>query len=210
MKYKHFGFTSVIAIALVIMLGCANKEETKAISIENPEQYFQDAHDSFLEQKWKDAANSIRDGAKYVQGAAEQAKGEEKKLLENSKDDLNRLADEVQKGAVKSVNQLNEAFSQTYQTLSKSQQMKATESWVKKQYVQAGDALRNASDDLERSANWVDGKLAEDSKTVIEKSRQVAEKLKEGTGWLASEVGDSLTALGKEVDDFGEKLKGSK
>ncbi len=213
MKYRHFWFTFIIAIALVIMLGCISKEKTEVRSevksIEGPEQHFKDAHDSFLEQKWRDAADSIRDGAKYVQREAGQATEEGKKLLESSSDDLNRLADEVQKGTVKSIDQLNEAFAKTYQALSKNQQIKATKSWAKEQYAQTGDALKNASDDLEKSASWANEKLAENSKTVIDTSRQVAEKLKAETGWLASEVGDGLEALGKEVDNFGEKLRES-
>jgi hypothetical protein len=105
------------------------------------------------------------------------------------------------------VKELDDAFSQVYKTLAKNEYMNATRSWAEKNMDETGAALEATARNLEKAAEWSGQELEEDAKTAVRASRDITSKLRQGTGWLASEVGESLQALGKEIDDFGKQVE---
>jgi ABC-type transporter Mla subunit MlaD len=208
MRYiGSFGLAIVSIIVSLAIVGCQNKGQVKEQVTNEPEHSFEEAHKKFIESKYKDAADAIRRASESLKSAAENATQEGRKALNDSIDGLQQIAGEVERGEVKSVKKLEDAFSQTYQALAKSQQLKATETWTKKQSEEAGKALQKATENLERARKWAGEEYDESAQAVVENSRKVAEELRKGTDSLASEVAETIDTFGKEIDRLGDRIK---
>jgi len=85
-------------------------QETQGQAVK-PGDDFQKAHASFMKKDFKASAAEIRNGAEYLRKEAESAGSEGKKMLVASVRELDKLADSVEKGAVKSDGKLKGAFS---------------------------------------------------------------------------------------------------
>jgi serine protease Do len=76
------------------------------------ERHFRKARQSFLQNDSQEAASEIRRGAAEMKSEVDKATGQGKEILQASIQKLEKLADEVRKGAVSSVKKLDEAFDQ--------------------------------------------------------------------------------------------------
>lgn len=167
--------------------------------------HFQAAHDSFLSKEYKKASEEIRKGAAFVRIEAGSAAGEAKQALERSQRELQSLAKGVEKGGVQDVKRLDDAFARASQYLALSHRAKASEAWDKKEPRKAGNELKAAATHLENGAAWMGVEAKASCVAAVRDTRIVAGKLIEGSGYVADEVGKSIDALGKAVDDLRHK-----
>jgi len=180
--------------------------ETKAIAA-GLDKDFQKARESFLEKDVKGSAAAIRKGAAYLKSVEEQGQEKGKQSFRASAEELKNLADRVEKGAVKSVKEIDRAFARASHALAQFHYRKAKESWAMKEVTKTGQELQAAGLELESAVKQA-GKNAENSPgPVIQETRQLAGKLLQGADWANAEVEKGIKALGAEIDKLGAKLK---
>jgi hypothetical protein len=182
-------------------------EEVLNIFVDEPEQHFKKAHELFVKKDTKAAAHEIRMASGYLKLEAGRATGDSKKALEASSRELDKLADDVEKGAVVSEKEVRDTFARADYALAMHHHAKAKESWEKGDTKQAGVHLMAAPTHLEYAKAWLKVGTKDDTKAVVRDTRTVAGKLTEGVGFVPEEVGKVIEALGKEIDKLGREVE---
>jgi hypothetical protein len=183
------------------------EEDVAIVLSDEHEHYFKKAHQAFLKKNNKTTAADIRKAVAFLKLDAAVAAGEGKKALSDSVNELEKLADDTEKGKVASAKVLEQAFSRADYALAKAYQLKASESWVKKATREVGHSLKTAADNLEYGLAWAGHKAEAGGKAAIKDARLVAGKLIEGMGWVPDEVGKGIEFIGKEVEKFGKQVE---
>jgi hypothetical protein len=186
------------------------EEDIAIVLSDEHEHYFKKAHQAFLKKNTKTAAADIRKAVAFLKLDAAVAAGEGKKAISDSVNELEKLADDTEKGKVASAKVLEQAFSRADYALAKAYHVKASESWTKKATKEVGHFLKIAADNLEHGLAWAGYKGEAGGKAAIRDARLVAVKLIEGTAWVSEEVGKGIELIGKEVEKFGNKVEPSK
>jgi hypothetical protein len=203
---RHFRlFTFVIAILTISVWLSAAAETPSKGSIE---QTFQKAQKDYLQKDMKAAADEVRKGAAYLKSEAAAAKGKGKEALTASYRELEKLAGELEKGTVKTVKEMQMAFARAYNALATNSHVKSAEAWAKKEYKRAGDELEAAVGELEKGYAWAGQKAEAGTQKVIDDSKALTKKMKEGTIRASAEVNKALKDLEDEIKTFGRKISG--
>ena len=180
-----------------------------AVGTESPssiEGYFQKAKQDYLKKNLKAAADEIRKGASYLKSEAANAGEKGKEILTESARELEKLADDVQKGAIKSVKKLESAFARAYYAQAVSSHIKSTESWARKEVANTGNSLEKATNYLERGLAWAGQKTEEETQKAIKESKDLANKLKKESILVADKVEKGLVGLGMEIEKLGGRI----
>jgi hypothetical protein len=193
-------FTLIVAAILPWTAIAASESETSI------EQTFQKAKQNYLDKNMNSAAEQIQKSASYIKAQAAKASDKGKEALNASSKELEKLADDVKKGAVTSVKRMEEAFARAYVALASDSHIKSTESWAKKEKAKAGDALDSANKYLERSFAWAGQKIETRTKEAMKKSQEISLKLKEKSSVVAEDVGKRLKDAGNEIEKFGKRI----
>ena len=170
------------------------------------EKAFQDARENFLRKEYQKAAVEIDRGAAFLDKEAELATEARKKALIASARELDQLADRERKGAVHSVQELEQAFARAEHTLAGYYHSKALESWYGKAVPDAGRNLKAAAVHLENALNWAGQRLEAGGVQAIREGKEIGEKMEKGGGWVDSEVRKGIEDIGKEIDETGHKI----
>jgi hypothetical protein len=170
------------------------------------EQTFQRAKKDYLDKNINSASEQIRKGAAYMKEKAAKASAKGKGELEESARELDKLADDVKKGTVKSVKRIEDAFARAYHALALESHIESTESWAKRERARAGEALEAANKNLERGISWAGQKVEASTKKVMKKSEEISQKLKRKGRLITEEVGKGIQDAGKEIEKFGKKI----
>jgi hypothetical protein len=167
---------------------------------------FHDARESFLREEYQKAAIEIDRGAAFLDKEAELATEARKKALVASARELDELADRERKGAVHSIQELEQAFARAEHALAGYYHSKALESWYGKAVSDAGRHLKAAAVHLEKALTWAGQEKESGRLRVIREGKQVGEKMEKGGGWVESEVRTGIEDIGKEIDETGHKI----
>ena len=195
----------VIAILTIsVWLSAAAQTQSKG----SIEQTFQKARKDYLQKDMKAAAAEVRKGAAYLKSEAAVAKGKGKEALTASYQELEKLAGELEKGTVKTVKEMEMAFARAYNALATNSHVKSAESWAKKEYKKAGDELEAAAGELEKGYIWAEQKAEAGTQKVIDDSKALSKKMKEGASRASAEVGKAMKDLEDEIKTFGRKISG--
>jgi hypothetical protein len=173
--------------------------------IDEPDRHFQNAHGAFLAKDYEKAAQEIRKGEAWVKLEAVRTKGDVKHSLNSSAQELEKLATDTEKGTVKDVKEADNKFGSADLALAQSHQIKAKESWAKKETVRTGHEMNAGALYLEQSAHWTASEAKAGVSAVIGDTRMLAGKLTEGSKYAVEEVGKGIDDLGKAVSDLGRK-----
>jgi hypothetical protein len=171
-----------------------------------PRSDFQKAHESFLKKNLNESAMEIRKGASYLRKEAESAGIDGKKMLMASAKELDKMADSVEKGAVKSDKKLKGAFSRAERAVADNEYFKATDSWSRKETKETGHALDSAAAHMEQAADWSGRKLTAGASKAVEDGRKVSRKLIEGAEYVPEEVAKALKSMRDAISGFGKKV----
>ncbi|MGB4294213.1 MAG: hypothetical protein WBJ16_01075 [Smithellaceae bacterium] len=201
--YRLNRITVIFAFVLVLagIINCAASESSLSI-----EQTFQKAKKDYLEKNIDSAAKQIKKGAAYMRAEAVKASSRGKKALDDSARELDKLADDVKKGAVESVKKIEDVFARAYFVLAEESYIESTEAWAKKEAVKAGEFLDAANKNLEKGMIWAGQKVEEKTTETMKKSRELSLKLKQKGRLITEEVGKSLQAIGDEIEKFGKRI----
>lgn len=173
--------------------------------IEEPDRHFQNAHQSRFAKDYAKAAQEIRKGEAFVKLEASRASGDVKDSLNSSAQELEKLAVDTQRGTAKDVAEADSTFRRADHALAQSHQVKAKESWAKKETVRAGYEMKAAALLLEQSANWAGSEAKSGVSAVVKDTRTLAGKLTEGSRYAAEEVDKGIDELGKSISDLVHK-----
>lgn len=171
---------------------------------DEPGVQFHQAHENFLKKDFKAAAAHIRKGVGFMKLEAARATEDGKKALTTSIDELEKLASDVEKGTVKSTNDLGKAFARAHRALAVHHHLKASEAWAKKETSKTGHALKSAASHLESALAWSGHKIEAAVVKVMEIGHDVGEKLIQGARWTADEVGKALKDSGEAIERLAE------
>lgn len=174
--------------------------------IDEPDRHFQNAHAAFLAKDYEKAAQEIRKGEAYVKLEAIRAKGDVKHSLDSSAQELEKLATDTRKGTVKDVKSADNKFGRADLALAQSHQVKAKESWAKKETVKTGDEMNAGALFLEQSAHWTASEAKSGVTAVVGDTRMLAGKLADGSKYAVEEVGKGIDDLGKGISDLERKV----
>jgi len=215
MRHKTFCLLTVLLPFIVITWALAPATKAEAAQeppaqVGEPESQFQKAHESFLKKDFKTAASEIRKGAALLETEAAHATEDGKKVLMASVHELEKLADDVEKGTVTSAKDLKDAFARAYQSLANNYYLKASEDWAKKEAKDTGQALKSAAAYLEQAVTWSGHKMEAGAAEVIKGAHVVAGKLIKGAGWGAEEVSKGVKDIGREIAKLGKAIETKK
>jgi hypothetical protein len=209
MKFTKF-FLSVISITGIMALSsvcavaaqsasqqtAASQEVAQTNTSAELEQYFQKAHEAYSKNA-TEAAAEIRKATALLKQEANNAKGEARQLLLESSKELGGLADQVQKGTVKTAQDLDNAFSRAQTALASYYQQRAQNSWTKKAISDVGQSLNAAALNLEGAWKWSKTRAEKASQAAVNSAKVVSEKIAKGSGWAQKSARASMTWEGK-------------
>jgi hypothetical protein len=201
------GLCAAIVLSQVAFASTAYSQtaiDTQSKTIE-PTANFQKAHESFLKKEFKTSAAEIRKGSDFLKKEEQSANEKGKKALSESIKELDKLADNVEKGTVKSGKNLKDAFSRAEHALANNYYLKASDTWAKKETKEAGHALNSAAEHIEMAATWSGHKLETGASEAIRFGREVSGKLIKGSGYVSEEVDKSLKSMGNTISGFEKK-----
>ena len=170
------------------------------------EQTFQKAKKDYLQKNMESAGQQIEKGASYMKTEAAKASVRGKEALTASAEELEKLAYDVKKGAVKSRKRIEETFARAYLALALESHIQSTESWAKKEAAKVSESLEAVAANLERSFAWAGRKIEKSTKDVVKKSKDLSLKLKEKGAAVTDEVGKGLTEAGSEIEKFSKSI----
>ncbi len=177
------------------------------VFVDEPEHHLGRARESFLKRDMKAAAAEIHTATGFLKLQAARASGGTKKALHASIKELDELARDVEKGTVATADKLEQPFARALHALAEHHHQKASQSWAKRATKKTGHDLKATAHHLEHGFKWSGEKVEQGTHAVIKDTRLVAGKLVEGTGWATHEVGNGITAVGKEVQKLGKKIE---
>ena len=203
---RHLGLFTFVIVILAISVGLSAAAVTQSKG--SLEQSFQKARKDYLQKDMKAAADEVRKGAAYLKSEAAAAKGKGKEALTASYQELEKLAGEMEKGTVKTVKELEMAFARAYNALATNSNVQSMEAWTKKEFRKAGEKLESSVDQLEKGFAWAGQKAEAGTQKVIDDSKALSKKMKEGSSRASAEVGKAMKDLEDEIKTFGRKISG--
>ena len=183
--------------------------EAKAIAT-GLDKDLQKVRESFLKKDLKASAAAIRKGGAYLASLEAQAAENREQAYLAGMEGLERAANRVEKGTVKSVKELEREFESSYHALAQYHYLRATEYWAKKETANVGQKLSTANAYFESGVKEAGGKERREVRFVIKDTRILAGKLVQGAESVNGEVEKGIKAPGVEIEKLGEKVKSSK
>jgi len=218
MSYKKI--TLIIGLWAIIWVPAAGASQTQkevpgVVSEAKPiatglDKDLQQARENFLKKDLKTSAAAIRKGAAYLKSLGEQAQEKGKQTFLISQKEMENLADRVEKGAVKSVKEIDRIFARASHALARYHYQIAKESWAMKETARTGQELEAAGAHLESAVKQVGGKVESSAGPVIQGTGLLAGKLLQGAGWVNAEVEKGIKDLGVEIEKLGKIVKETK
>ncbi len=173
------------------------------MAVQNSEQNLTNAHESFLKKNYKAAAEDIRKTVAFMKTEESKASGSGKKMLSSSIKELDKISDDLEKGAAVSVNTLDNAFARAKEAISSNSQMKTAES-------KTSQALQSTSSGVKNGLSWTGDKLKAGFVAVAKGTGWVVGKAVEGTGWVSKKTGSVINSAGTKVETFGKNIQPQK
>jgi Do/DeqQ family serine protease len=220
MKTGRFFFLGLLMIALAAVTGFntsaaaqnpgqSEKASAPARSLDALEKHFQNAKNYFESKDYGKAASEIRTGASVIKQEAERSAAEEKKTLTLEVEELEALANRIEKGTVKSVGEIGDSVSRAYSALADYYRTKASQSWSQKAVSQTGEYLKEAADYLEKAWQWSGRRIDAAAETAVRTAREVRDKTMAQTKWASEEVTNALDAMKAEISKLRQGSSGS-
>ena len=200
---KHL--TAIIVSALFLM-ACVVTGAAQTQVAASPQEQFQKARENFLKGDFSDAAAGIRQAASFLKSESVKAAGEAKQDLVQSAQDLDKLANGVEKKAISSENDLDESFTRAEYALARYYQSKASEAWEKEEVSEAGLYLKAAGMQLEDAFSWAGGRIDEKSKEAIQKAKDLGDRMEKGAAAAGSDVVKYFDEAKKEMDEAAHRM----
>jgi hypothetical protein len=159
-----------------------------------PQQHFAAAVQKLQQKETQSAAAELRIAANYIDMQASRATGQfqqDRQALSQASQQLNQLADQVQKGKINSPDQLTNTFAKSNLALAKLFQAKSENDLQSNKYDMAGHALQNAALSFRQALVWSKQQPPRETMDVINNARKVASNLQSERMAMASQSSKS-------------------
>jgi uncharacterized membrane protein len=176
---------------------------------EEPQRHFLAASDAFARQDFKAAAVEVRKAEAYMRLESARATGDVKTELDTANAELEQTAQALDKGNIKTKQDLDQVFAKANHALALAYRAKAAESWARKAYDDTGYELKAAAQRLESAAAWTGTEAKSATAAAVTDIRAVGDKLASGGVWAKEEIAKGFLALGNALDKLGQFI-GSK
>ncbi len=208
-------FGSILVMVIFLALGgpglyavhgaaaSTEKATSPASTTVRLDRHFEKAKEYIQEQFYSKAATEVRSGAAIVNNVAKDAKEVVRQSLLQADKRLEALAEGLEAGTVKSVDDAQKAFSQANNALAEYYRTKASESWLKKGISETGAYLSEAAAALEKAWTWSGRRFASGTDAAIRYARQMGAKITNGATWSSTEITKALDDLEVEIGKFG-------
>jgi hypothetical protein len=184
-----------------------NKTVQGAASTGQEEKHFKAATEAYLNKEYKKAVDEIRKASAMVKQKAQSGSADMKASLDKTGRELDQLADNLEKGTLRSEKNLKDVFARADNELAKYYHKAASESYAKKEYQKAGTELKASAEHLKNGMEWAGHKIEKGAESAMDEGRRLGDKLIKGSKTMANEVEKGMSALGDEIKKFDEKLK---
>jgi serine protease Do len=181
------------------------KASSPASSLNKLENHFQKAKEYIEKQVYGKAASEVRSGAAILKNETGQVTGEARKSLLKAEKELDGLVSDLEKGTIKSTDNVNVAFSKAHNAMAEYYNAEASESWSKKAISQAGEYLKGAANALEKAWTWSGRRIESGTGAAIGYAREVADKIEKGMKWGSAEVSKAVDDLRTEIGKFRQE-----
>lgn len=198
---------SGLAFAQTTKTPAASTAQAAPVSVsEGPQRHFGNAIEAFTRKNYKTSATEIRKATGYMRLQARRVTGNARQELNSSVVELNKLADSVEKGAVKDEKSMHMDFARANHALGLAHRTEAAESLTRKQYNKAGSELKAAASDLKSAAGWAGTQAQAGASGAVADTEALGDKLATGATWTRDEVGRGFDELGHALNGLGHKI----
>ncbi|MGB7415371.1 MAG: hypothetical protein WA902_14285, partial [Thermosynechococcaceae cyanobacterium] len=156
-------------------LWVAVKSDRWVLLIDKPEYYWRQAHDAFVVKDTLDAAEGIRKGLAFLKLRSQHFQGPDQQALSESYQNLDKLADQVERQEIKDVTVLDKAFGKEYLVIAKGDLAQAQTDLSRQDARQMGNALKATAHSVESAAAW--GKQEQSVQQIVSQAREVADPM---------------------------------
>jgi tetratricopeptide (TPR) repeat protein len=171
------------------------------------DDHFIEAQESLNSKDYPDAAEELREAAAFLRVEARRTSDKARAELYDSAKELETLAQRVEKGEIKSAEELDAPFARAAEALGRHYHARADYYWKAKQHERAGKALDAATDAIDNSMRWSKQKADAAWDRTKETTRKVTAKLAQGTEWAANEVDEAFEATSRELKNLARKIR---
>jgi len=175
---------------------------------QEPNKGFNNAKTEFLAEASKSTVFEIRRAAAFLKLEAARGRLAQLTGLDNSIEELEDLADDVENGIVTTVDQFELPFARAQLSLARFHQDMANITWKRKEYKRTGQELLAAAANLEHAAEWAGHTLDSTAQTTLADARKDAKALIEGSGWTRAQLETTVAELRSETMRVGKELPG--
>jgi serine protease Do len=202
------GFVSTGACQPTQSQAGSSKKVTQTNTSVTLEQYFQKAREE-LKNNAAGASAEIRRAASFVKEKADQAQGRSKEWILESYKELEDLGDRVQRGAVKTAEELNQTFTRAHLALANYYHQQASDSWANQAASDARQELSEAELHLKSAWQWSKSEADKAYEAVVDSAKQLGAKIAQDSGRMSAEIGRTFEELGKKIAELHENSKGN-
>lgn len=181
-------------------------EDDWAYFMEDPAAYLREGREHYLTNELKRAAFELRRGAIYLRAEASRASDEVAQKLKKAAAGIESLADEIERGKVKSVSRIDGELSRAYYTLSTHYYEMAEKASIKKDLTKLANRLSASVYYLDRAIERSGNRADSAARSLMNRANGVAAKIRRGTGYSIEELGRTLSDLGREIERTGLKV----
>jgi len=203
MSGRNISLRGATIIALLMAVVSTAHGQTPGDFAGEPDKSMASAHESFVKGDMKKAADQIHKASVFVKKQGNKVAKDAQGTVKKAVNELDGLGKQVQKGTVKSGDQLKRTFAQVDHQLATAWHKTADES--KKAGKDSTNALKNAGAGLEGAAKWSGTQLKEGAQVSVDGVKKVGQGVKLG----AEDVGKFFTGIGQGIADVGQHLKSS-
>jgi len=166
------------------------------------DQHFQKAQDDLNRKSSAGAAAELQKAAAFLEGEEKRSASDAKQALDASVRELKQLARWLEVGTAVPEEKIRQIFARAHQALAQNYQLKASESETQKMASDLGQDIQAAAEHLEKAWYWSGHQLEAAGKAVIERSKQLGNKIESGANWAAAEAAKNIDDLGHEIRKF--------
>jgi len=223
MRYKTLWLTLTLIVSMMMsgkVRADTDKSDTSSEILyfedyieaieEEPESRFHRAREFFFKNDMQAAAKEIRKSAAFLRLELGWATKEGKGPLIASARELDKLADDLESGAVTSVKELDDAFSRANYALARHYHLKALESHGKQAYKKLASELKAAAKHLKHALLWSRNKIESVFNDLMKDIQSMAEKLMKEEKQTQDEVGKMIESIGNEIERSRERIEPGK
>ena len=203
MKIKLLVF-SLAAAAIALAPSSMKAATTTAPAKTEPAKSMEAAKTSFVAKDLSKASHKIKDAAKWVKKESCKVEAGSKAAVLKAGDDLDKLADGVKSGAVKSGQEINKAFAKTNCALA--QGWKTTAEKTQQAGKDARAALTKSADYLVDAAKWSGTKLDQGTRATITAIKSAATKTADVAKAGTNEVKSWIGKIGHGIRSIKNKM----